>query len=191
MILCYWKHRLFSESPISEIIMHRKYTDVTNVACYMSKWASRCLLSYPKRLSLYGVAVGNGRCSFEACLVKWVIFQAGARSVSKCVTQNWCMWRTNTKWQTHRGKDLKKRYNWDFLHTSNRRNVIPKWKLHLCLSPNWKVTDLQMAFYRGFWQFFTERQNTFSTRLIFFLEEANINNNIYFFGFTISQQVIV
>ena len=126
----------FSESPISEIIMHRKYTDVTNVACYMSKWASRCILSYPKRLSLYGVAVGTGRCSFEACLVKWVIFQAGARSVWKCVSQNWCMWLTNTKWQTHRGKGKEKVHNWDFFRRSNRKKVISKRKLHLRLSLN-------------------------------------------------------
>ena len=149
------------------------------------------LVAYPKRLSLHGVAVGNSRCRFEACLVKWVIFQAGARSVSKCVSQNYCTWQANTKLQRNRGKDFKQLYNWDFLHTSNRRKVIQKWKLHSRLSPNWKVTALQMAFYRGFWQFFTERQNTFSTRFIFFLEEATIKNNNLFFGFTISQQVIV
>ena len=43
--------------------MHRKYIDVTNVAMLYFQMRVKCPLPYPQKISLYGVAVGNSRCS--------------------------------------------------------------------------------------------------------------------------------
>ena len=63
IILCYWKHRLFSESPISEIIMHRKYTDVTNVGMLHVKMSVKMSAFIPQNITFV-------RC----CSVEWQMF---------------------------------------------------------------------------------------------------------------------